>query len=367
MSHATPLRVRHHLGAYPLHISPDFGGFADALLSVRRPGPCVVLTAPPLLRLWWRSLEAQLRSAGFSPTLLLHPDGEGAKSLAVWGALAEQLLALRVERDTPLICLGGGVTGDLGGFLAATVLRGLPFIQVPTSLLAMVDSSVGGKVGINTDAGKNLLGSFYAPELVFAPLGCLSTLPPPHLLSGLGEIAKHAALQGGAAMDALEAAPEAILACEPQVLRPIVVDSLRFKIAIVERDEREQGLRALLNLGHTVGHALETYLSGSIPHGICVFWGLLAETAWAARHGGDLHLCARLRSLMLRLGVPKPPSELDFDHLYRLARGDKKRSRGMLLQPVVSATGEASLVTLPLTEISQLFAYLEDPCAFPSA
>jgi 3-dehydroquinate synthetase len=367
MTVPSPLSVRHGLGAYPLWISPDFVDLAGALLAVCRPGPCVVLSSPPLLRLWWRPLEAQLRAAGFSPTLLLHPEGESAKSLPIWGALAEQLLSLRVERNTPLICLGGGVTGDLGGFLAATVLRGIPFIQVPTSLLAMVDSSVGGKVGINMAAGKNLLGSFYAPELVYAPLTCLGTLPHLHLLSGLGEIAKHAVLQGGGSVDTLVSQTEAILACDPQILRPIVMDSLRFKIALVEQDEREQGPRALLNLGHTVGHALETYLLGTVPHGICVFWGLLSETAWAARHGGDPQMCTRLHRLTLRLGLPKLPSQLDFSRLFGLARGDKKRSRGMLLQPVVSATGEASLVPLPLTEISQLFAYLEDPCAFPSA
>ncbi len=262
--------------AYEVTVTPSLR-HARETLRAACPGPrCVVVTNPVVAPLHLGSLLEVLD--GLDVRVVEVPDGEGAKALTPWAVLVDNLIAAGVDRRTPVLALGGGVTGDLAGFAAASTLRGLPFVQVPTTLLAMVDSSVGGKVGVNTAAGKNLVGAFHAPRAVVAALDSLATLPDAEVRSGLGEVLKHAILMGDAAMDVLKRAAPALRARDPEAMAEVVLQSVRCKAAIVAADPLEQGRRAVLNAGHTVGHALETALGhGVLRHGEAVAIGLIAE------------------------------------------------------------------------------------------
>jgi 3-dehydroquinate synthase len=347
---------------YEVHLTGALSGLGAALAEVSAPGPCVLVTNPVVAPLHAEAAEAALRAAGFAPVRVLVPDGEARKDLAAWSALVEDLLAAGADRRTPVLALGGGVTGDLTGFAAATTLRGLPFVQVPTTLLAMVDSSVGGKTGVNTARGKNLVGAFHPPVLVYAAFETLATLDDAELRCGLGEVVKHAVIAGDDALRACEDAAEALRARDPDALRAVVADAVRVKASIVAEDPYERGRRAILNLGHTVGHALETVCGyGALRHGEAVAIGLLAEARWAARAGllRDPALPDRIAALLGRLGLPTvPPQTLSLDALVRAAGFDKKRERGTLRVIVPIAPGAVEPRSVEAAEVPGLFASL---------
>ncbi|HNH46810.1 MAG TPA: 3-dehydroquinate synthase family protein, partial [Myxococcota bacterium] len=243
--------------SYAVVVAPDFQGLGAELRQVQAGERCVVVRNPTVQGLYGAAVRKELEGAGWKVEEVEIPDGEAHKNIQSWATLVDALLSLGVDRKTPVLALGGGVTGDLVGFAAATVMRGLPFVQVPTTLLAMVDASVGGKTGVNTDAGKNLVGSFYQPVLVWAALHTLKTLEEVDLRSGLGEVLKHALIEGEVALSSCEKMAPALLRRDPGALSAVIEDSIRTKARLVEADERESGPRAVLNLGHTLGHAIE--------------------------------------------------------------------------------------------------------------
>ena len=272
------------------------------------------------------------------------PAGEGSKRLALLESCAERLLELGLGRDGLLVAVGGGVTGDLTGFLAASYLRGIPFLQVPTTLLAQVDASVGGKVAVNLPGAKNSLGFFHQPEAVFVELGFLATLPRRELAAGLAEMLKMGAILDAAYLDALEASGAALMDGAPAELEAAVAACCALKAGIVARDERESGTRQLLNFGHTLAHAIEGYSPRpDLLHGEAVAVGMCFALALGEGIGVTRQGCAaRLAALLPRLGLPtRVPRGLSARALRAGMDTDKKRRRGELRLVLLQDWGEA--------------------------
>lgn len=266
-----------------------------------------------------------------APTKIIEiPSGETSKSISMLSQVYDFLLHGGIRRNSIIIVVGGGVTGDIGGFAAATVLRGVPFIQVPTTLLAMVDSAVGGKTGINHSAGKNLIGAFYQPEKVLVDVDFLTTLPQAEWNSGLGEIIKYAAIQEPALFPTIYQAIEDTSATQLNEWIPIIAACIRIKADIVQQDEKEANIRAWLNFGHTFAHALETALAFQhLRHGEAVYLGMIAAVFLSKQYGASIQLEPLLmfnRHLQLRW----PEKAMDFDYLIQLMGKDKKnRDQGL--------------------------------------
>lgn len=288
--------------------------------------------------------EAALRTLP-APVVIDVPPGEPSKSLQQADRLWTALLAAGIGRSDTLVALGGGVVGDLAGFVAATLHRGMPFVQVPTTLLSQVDSSVGGKVAIDHPLGKNLIGAFHQPRLVVADVSTLATLPVRERWSGLAEIAKAALLGDPELLALLERNLEAIAAGAPEPTAQAVARAVRVKAKVVAQDERETGLRRVLNLGHTVGHALELVAGlGTLTHGEAVLLGLRAAVAISVQHAGLSPAdAARARALLARFPV-EPPRDLDPRAVLEAALRDKKREGARVHYVVLSAIGSAHTI-----------------------
>src|SRR6266566_1847990 len=285
--------------AYDILIGPRLIERAGAEIApLLRRRQAVVVSDENVARHYLEALRDSLSTAGIIHHALLLPPGEQTKDLDHFGRLAEEILAVGIERGTMLVALGGGVVGDITGFAAATLLRGIDFVQIPTTLLAQVDSSVGGKTGINTSIGKNVIGAFYQPRLVLADTETLTSLPRRELLAGYAEIVKYGLIRDAAFFSWLEAEGGSVCALAPAALRRAVMTSCAMKAEIVAGDEREEGDRALLNFGHTFGHALETEtgFSSRLLHGEAVALGMGLAFAFAARLG----LAAAAEALQVR-------------------------------------------------------------------
>jgi 3-dehydroquinate synthase len=335
--------------AYDIHIGADLLAAAAALLAphLHRPRLAVV-TEERVAAAHGRSLHDTLSRAGIESEALVLPPGEGSKDWATLGRTVEWLLERKVERNDLVLAFGGGVIGDLAGFAAAILRRGVRFAQMPTTLLAQVDSSVGGKTGINTAQGKNLVGAFHQPVLVIADTALLSTLPRRDLLSGYGEVVKYGLLGDAAFFGWLEAQGPDVLS-DPDALERAVVRSCEMKARIVERDETETGERALLNLGHTFAHALEaaTGYSDRLLHGEAVAVGLGLAFDLSARLG----LCpqeepsrvrAHLRAMGMKARLADIPGPLPGpEALLALMAQDKKAVAGRLRFILARGIGKA--------------------------
>ena len=282
----TTLNVAIAERAYPIHIGAgtlDRLGATVAAISRR----AVVVSNANVAAHWLAPVRASLADAGVSCEIVLVPDGEPHKNWATLQDMLTRLLEIRAERSTVLVALGGGVVGDLTGFAAAIYQRGMPFVQVPTTLLAQVDSSVGGKTGINHALGKNMIGAFYQPRAVVIDTNCLGTLPDRELSAGMAEVIKYGAIRDLGFFSWLEANMDALLARDAEALRHAVHESCRIKADIVVADEREQGERALLNFGHTFGHAIETATGyGTWLHGEAVAAGMVMAARLSERATG---------------------------------------------------------------------------------
>ncbi|HEX6797167.1 MAG TPA: 3-dehydroquinate synthase [Ktedonobacterales bacterium] len=306
-----------------------------------------VIADETVAALYRPSLSATLEAAGFAAEWYVFAAGEASKSRAQWARLTDLLAERRAERGEAVIALGGGVAGDLAGFVAATYLRGLPLIQVPTSLLAQVDAAIGGKVAIDHPRGKNLIGAFYPPRLVVADPAALLTLPERQRIEGWAEVIKH-----GVALDAdyfalLEAHAGDLLALRPRETTEAVAHSAALKAGIVSRDERESGPRMLLNYGHTIAHAIETVAGyGVWLHGEAVAMGMAAEARLAQRMGlCDAALVARQDALLARFGLPiRLPPELSAEALMRAALWDKKVRGGRVRWALPIGLGRSEIV-----------------------
>ena len=263
------------------------------------------------------------------------PAGEEQKTRAMWSTLTDAMLADSFGRDTAVVALGGGVIGDLAGFVAATYMRGLPFIQVPTTLLAMIDASIGGKTGVDTPTGKNLVGAFHQPSAVIADLDVLRTLPPEHLRAGLAEAIKHGVIADAAYFDDVaEAAPSIVSGSRQAVaaLERVVVRSIAIKADVVRRDEREGGVRKTLNFGHTIGHAIELRSDYRMLHGEAVAVGMVLESRVAERLGvAEAGTSDRVLQAIERSGLPASrPANQTPDEILSATRGDKKARGGVV-------------------------------------
>lgn len=307
---------------YPVTVGED--AFRDVPAALD-PRPCAILTDSNVGPLHAAVLERSLREAGW-PVLgtVEVPAGEASKGVATYADVVRRLAGMGLTRDGALFALGGGVVGDLGGFVAATYMRGVGLVMLPTSLLAMVDSAVGGKTGLDLPEGKNLVGAFVRPLMVAADPGWLRTLPEAEVSNGLAEVVKMGLLAGGRFFEDLDLIPAA-RAGDAGALRALILHSVRFKADVVADDERESGRRAILNYGHTIGHALEAAADYALPHGSAVAAGMVAEARIGhARFGADL--AGVLGGLLESAGLPRSSPGIDAERALRAMSRDKKRT-----------------------------------------
>jgi len=315
------VQVRHALGQYDVHIEAGLLSALPALLEGALPARRRVVISDEIVA---REFEAAIQNA--APVHLTIPAGELSKTRETWARLSDELLTRGLGRDTGLVAFGGGVTGDLAGFVAATYMRGIPYAQVPTTLLAMVDASVGGKVGVDTRFGKNLIGAFYPPAVVVADPETLLTLPDREFRAGLAETVKHGLIGDAAYFDWIESQVALIRARDLATLTRLIQRSVEIKALVVSQDEREAGRRETLNAGHTIAHALEQVTHYTMPHGEAVALGLVAECRLAARMGvAPGTLADRVAGLLHALGLPvELPRGLASQALIAAMQLDKK-------------------------------------------
>jgi len=320
---------------------------AGALIAPLVKKRVIIISDEHVAKLYGQLLVSSLEAKGIQQNGIILPAGEQTKSFAVLGKLLDELLEFNPNRNTMLIALGGGVIGDITGFAASILLRGVPFIQIPTTLLAQVDSSVGGKTGINTRQGKNLIGSFYQPQLVIADMATLLTLPKRELLAGYAEVVKYGVINNAAFFAWLEANGEKAIAGDMASLTHIVQESCKSKAAVVASDERESGLRAILNFGHTLGHALEaeTGYSDVLLHGEAVAIGMLLAMRLSLQRGlSKTEDYERLKRHLGKVGLPASPGAIrkfDAARLIEHCTHDKKARDGGLTFVLAKGIGHS--------------------------
>ena len=317
---------------------------AGALLKERglTSGKTVIITDSRIRKLHCDTLEKNLKDSGFDVLVIEVPEGEDQKSLETAGRLYEKLTDYYAERDTPLLALGGGVIGDLTGFVAATYMRGVPLVQIPTTLLSQGDSSVGGKTAVNHGQIKNKIGVFYHPRLTISDISTLGTLNTREISNGLSEIIKHGLILDADFFGYLEEKIDKIRALDEQVLENTVARSAEIKAGVVEKDELDLGLRNILNCGHTVGHAVESVSGLKTWHGEAVAVGMMAEARISNGLGRmkdeELH---RLEDILKRAGLPTKMPELAPDRLLEAMQYDKKVVEGRIRFALPKHIGEA--------------------------
>ena len=329
--------------SYPIRIGAGLIADPGLILPYLKTRRVAVVTNDVVGPLYLAPFVAGLQAHGLRVTEIVLPDGEAHKDWATLNLIFDGLLGDRCDRSTTLIALGGGVVGDMTGFAAATYQRGVPFIQVPTTLLSQVDSSVGGKTAINHPLGKNMIGAFYQPRLVLADIGVLGTLPDRELKAGLAEVIKYGLIRDLPFLEWLETNIERLLARDPDALVEAVERSCRNKAEVVAADETEQGERATLNLGHTFGHAIETGLGyGEWLHGEAVAAGAVMAADLSRLLGwlSDADV-ARVRSIHERAGLPVKGAALGAERYLELMAHDKKVSDGTLRLVLLKQIGQA--------------------------
>jgi shikimate kinase/3-dehydroquinate synthase len=345
LARVVTLPVHHSGGEYPIHIGDGLlAQVGHALLATHAPegSRVAVVSNAVVAPLYGAQVEDALRSAGFQPFACSMPDGEQHKTLATVAALYDQFLAGGLDRSGTVLSLGGGVTGDTAGFAAASFMRGIRFAQVPTTLLAMVDASVGGKTGVDLPQGKNLAGAFKQPVMVLIDPTVLRTLPAEEIRSGMVETIKHGVIGAPDLFAKLESSPQNL---RSPLSTPQLARSLQVKVDVVEEDPLERGRRAVLNLGHTVGHALERLSGFRLRHGEAVGIGILAAARIASELGrADRSLAGRIEALLTSWGLPVRCPSFDADAVWEAMAHDKKR-RGQTLRWVLPrAIGEVEIV-----------------------
>ena len=346
---STNIRVELGDRSYPIVVADDERELArevEAALGAPRAGAFV--SDMTVHGLHGKRLSTALGQAGWKPLVeFLIPPGETSKTLSTVERICERLAAAGLDRSSPVFACGGGVAGDLGGFVAATFLRGVPLVQLPTTMLAQTDSAIGGKTGVNLTAGKNLVGAFWQPRLVYADVSTLATLPPREVAAGLAEVVKYGVIADAQILEMLETQP-----VSPALLRDLVARSAAIKARIVARDEREAGERALLNFGHTVGHAIEAATEyRTFLHGEAVALGMLAACRVSARFGGDAALEGRLRGLLERLSLPVDVDRWLTPPVLAHMATDKKRAASRVRFVIAERAGRARTELIGLSEL----------------
>lgn len=329
--------------SYPIHIGAHLIGNVDLILPHLKRKQVAIVSNTTVAPIYMAKMAEPLREAGVNVIEIILPDGEAYKTNETLQIIYDHLLQHRCERNTTLIALGGGVIGDLTGYAAATYLRGVPFIQVPTTLLSQVDSSVGGKTGINHPMGKNMIGAFYQPKLVLADIETLNTLPARELSAGIAEVIKYGLIRDADFFDWLEINMPKLMAVDSAVVSYAVYRSCQNKAEVVAADEHEQGERALLNLGHTFGHAIENAMGyGVWLHGEAVGTGMLMAALLSQRmcwlNAQDI---TRIQSILEVAKLPTKAPSLGVDRYLELMQLDKKVSDGKIRLILQQAIGKA--------------------------
>ncbi|MFM9970663.1 MAG: 3-dehydroquinate synthase [Burkholderiales bacterium] len=348
--------------AYPIYIGSNLLTNADLIIPHLAQKRVALITNEVVAPLYLSSLRGTLESAGVKVVPIILPDGEQHKTWETLNKVYDQMLTARCERGTTIVALGGGVVGDISGFAAATYQRGIPFIQIPTTLLAQVDSSIGGKTAVNHPLGKNMIGAFYQPKAVISDMGTLLSLPDRELKAGLAEIIKHGLIRDAEFFSWLETNIDRILARDMDALTHAVLRSCEIKGAVVVNDERELGERALLNFGHTFGHAIENGMGyGTWLHGEAIAAGMVLASDLSMRLGMlKSPEPTRIRKLLLRAGLPVEVSGLSRDKMRELMSLDKKAKDGklrfILLERVGSAVVRADVSSKTLDQTLELVA-----------
>ncbi|MHB0975683.1 MAG: 3-dehydroquinate synthase [Candidatus Aquicultorales bacterium] len=350
--------VRLNLGRHSYEIKigsgvlDRFGRVVRDCTTARR---LAVVTNETVWSLHGETLLKGLEDAEIDPTLITVPEGEQAKSLPVAEKAYGALIDAGFERAEPIAAFGGGVVGDLTGFVAGTYMRGVPLFHVPTTFLAQIDSSIGGKVAINHPKGKNLIGLFYQPIFVFSDVDILQTLNAREMRNGLAEAIKYGFIWENGPLEFIEEHLDAILAAEPEILRPLVEACARIKARVVEIDEKDRGLRAVLNYGHTFGHAVETSSEYAFSHGEAVAVGMVFAAELANRLGMiDQSVVWRHRKLIERAGLPTRAEGIDPESLIRSMALDKKRAGGENLFVLLEGYGKPIVRPVPGSLVEQL-------------
>ena len=357
---APPDRVDIQLGerSYPILIGTGLLDDPQSFAAAPAAASALIVSNTTVAPLYAKALRAALAGRFRTVHMLELPDGEVHKNLQTLNLIFDALLGHGSDRKTVLFALGGGVVGDMTGFAAASYMRGVPFVQVPTTLLAQVDSSVGGKTAINHALGKNMIGAFYQPQLVVCDLGTLATLPARELSAGLAEIIKYGPIYDMAFFDWIEANVDALVARDPEALAHAVKRSCEIKAEVVGQDEREAGLRAILNFGHTFGHAIESGLGyGEWLHGEAVGCGMVMAARLSRRLGGvDEAFVARFIALVERAGLPVVGPALGAERYLELMRIDKKSEGGEIRFVLLERPGSAVMRAAPEALVREVLA-----------
>ena len=335
--------------SYPIHIGADLIGRTELFAPHIAGASVMIVTNTTVEPLYCAKLRAALAPLGKKVSTVVLPDGESYKHWETLNLVFDGLLEARADRKTTLIALGGGVIGDMTGFAAACYMRGVPFIQVPTTLLSQVDSSVGGKTGINHPLGKNMIGAFYQPQAVIADIGTLRTLPERELAAGMAEVIKTAAIADEGFFDWIEANVDALNGCDEDVLAHAVQRCCEIKASVVAADEREGGLRAILNFGHTFGHAIEAGLGyGEWLHGEAVGCGMAMAADLSVRVGRlDEAARRRLVAVVAAARLPVRAPQLGDDRYIELMKVDKKAEAGQIKFVLLECIGKPCITGVP--------------------
>jgi 3-dehydroquinate synthase len=341
--------------SYPIYVGDEIlSSVGDLLPRAGLRGKVAVVTNPTVAQLYLDPVHESLNGAGFEVTPVLIPDGEQHKDFRSLSVIYDRLIADRFERQSCVLALGGGVVGDLAGFAAATFLRGIAYVQVPTTLLAQVDSSVGGKTGVNHQDGKNLIGAFYQPRLVLIDVAVLRSLPRREFIAGLAEVIKYGVIQDPALFKLLEENMGKLTSLDRALLTQVIATACAIKAKVVEQDEREDDVRAVLNFGHTIGHALEaaTHYQKYL-HGEAVGIGMAQAAAISAQQGFcDQRSLERIRKLIKKAGLPlEIPREVSMQNLIQGMEVDKKSAGGKIKFVMCRGIGQTRFHALSPSEI----------------
>jgi 3-dehydroquinate synthase len=330
---------------YPIVV--EFGALGRLAALAReyaRAHSYAIVTDENVAPYYLSSVERALSSDTRQAHTVVIPAGEQHKTREQWASITDALLSRALGRDTTIVALGGGVIGDLAGFVAATYMRGVPVVQIPTTLLSMVDASVGGKTAVDTPAGKNTVGAFHPPSLVVIDPATLASLPRRELISGLAEVIKHGVIADASELDAVRALAPDLLGGRnpPPAIAPLIERSVRIKAGVVAEDERELGRRKVLNFGHTIGHGIEAASDYSLLHGEAIAIGMVAEAELAERHAIAEHgTRATIESALLAIDLPtRLPADLDHNRIVVMMQSDKKRRGNSLEYALPKRIGE---------------------------
>ena len=357
--------------AYPIHIGAGLIGRTELFAPHITGSSVTIVTNTTVDPLYGDALRAALAPLGKRVSTVVLPDGEAYKNWETLNLIFDGLLTERADRKTTLVALGGGVIGDMTGFAAACYMRGVPFIQVPTTLLSQVDSSVGGKTGINHPLGKNMIGAFHQPQAVLADIDTLRTLPARELAAGMAEVIKHGAIADADYFAWIEQNIKGLNECDTDLMAEAVRGSVRIKAAVVAQDERETGLRATLNFGHTFGHAIEAGLGyGEWLHGEAVGCGMVMAADLSHRLGFiDIDTRNRITALTRAADLPTVAPDLGVDRFIDLMRVDKKAEAGEIKFVLLRKLGQAFVTTVPDADLRATLrhAVLRPPTEAPVA